>query len=375
MKNYPPAFLAGLAVALLTLSGSSPAAVPPGGKQKDGKTVAKVREVDGALLSRAAPGTAWQPLKSGAAVAEGRLVVALPGAEIVSGNDAVRLKMLADVGKRGPFPVFESAVRIHDNPKVDLDFTLDRGIVGVVNLKPKGAATVRVRLDGKTFDLTLKEPGTTLGLEIFGRHPPCTPTIGMAQDGQVMCKDVPTLDLVLLVVKGSATLHSGGQDYHLQAPPGPAVLQWDNVSDQVVVKNLEKRPTPILPTGLAEEKYYKHICAVARRLAEEPIDKVMREFHSSKELLERRAVPMVAAALDDLPGVLAALADPTSAEVRDFTVTVLHAGLAATKARSSNCTRRCSRTRSTRLLRPKRWCICFMGRRNSRKRSRLPTRC
>src|SRR5437763_1281529 len=82
-------------------------------------------------------------------------------------NGAVRLKMLADVGNRGPHPVLESAVRIHANAKADLDFTFDRGIVNVVNVKKAGAARVRARFQGKTWGLTLAEPGTRVGMEIY----------------------------------------------------------------------------------------------------------------------------------------------------------------------------------------------------------------
>jgi len=81
-------------------------------------------------------------------------------------------------------------------------------------------------------------------------------------------------------------------------------------------------PTSILPTGPEEEKKYKLICAKASRLATS-IAKVLQEYRASKEPMERRAAAVVSAALDDLPGVLAALEDPESADTREFTVTVL----------------------------------------------------
>src|SRR4051812_33793639 len=124
MKNYPKPFLPIGAAGLLALLAPPAVVASPVNPQKDGTTVAKVIVVDGALLGRTTTTADWQPFKTGTAVSAGTLLVALPDAQLLSPNGAVRLRMLADLGKRGPFPVFESAVRLNSNDKVDLDFAL-----------------------------------------------------------------------------------------------------------------------------------------------------------------------------------------------------------------------------------------------------------
>src|SRR5438105_2989929 len=72
-------------------------------------SAARVDNLSGALLQRL-PGQKWQPLASGATVPNGALVLALPQAELVSPNGAVQVYLLADVGKRSPYPVMETAL-------------------------------------------------------------------------------------------------------------------------------------------------------------------------------------------------------------------------------------------------------------------------
>src|SRR5262245_26035376 len=76
----------------------------------------------GSLLYRQASGKAWQTLKPQDAVSSGDLLVALPGAALDSKNGAVRLALLSDLAQLSPYPVLESAVVVHENPAVDLDF-------------------------------------------------------------------------------------------------------------------------------------------------------------------------------------------------------------------------------------------------------------
>ena len=47
------------------------------------------------------------------AIAPEALLVALPDATLDSANQNVQVHMIADIGHRGPLPVFESAIRMH----------------------------------------------------------------------------------------------------------------------------------------------------------------------------------------------------------------------------------------------------------------------
>src|SRR6516165_6030244 len=107
--------------------------------------VARCGPIPGVLLGKSSSAADWKVIGEDEPIRKDTLLVALPDATIYSGNKAVTVTMLADVGHRGPLPVFESAIVIHDNPKVDLDVTLDRGIVVFSNAKEKGSAKVKLR--------------------------------------------------------------------------------------------------------------------------------------------------------------------------------------------------------------------------------------
>ena len=55
------------------------------------------------------------------------------GARVTTVHDAVEIRLIADVGQRGPFPVLEAAVRFHANKTVDLELTQERGIAVLAN--------------------------------------------------------------------------------------------------------------------------------------------------------------------------------------------------------------------------------------------------
>jgi len=304
--------------AVLLLAGAVGAG-PPQAKAAagQGSAVARSESVEGVLLQRGA-GKAWQPVKAGEALAPEALLVALPKAEIVSKNGAVKLVMLADVGQRTPLPVLEPAVTLHANDAADLDFTFDRGLIGLKNLKKAGAAKVRIRLPGETWELTLQEPETTAVLEIYGRHPPGAPQV---LKGKV---EPPASEVYLLMLKGQGFLDVGPKGFRITAPPGPAAVHWDTVTREPEVRRLEKLPEGVRPLDDKESKVYQAICHCASALEQEKdLGAVLDRLLKSDAKVDRLLGVTAAGALDDLPRVLNALADPKHADLRDHTVLVL----------------------------------------------------
>jgi hypothetical protein len=302
------------AALLLTSAAGAPQANATAGQ---GSAVARSEAVEGALLQRGA-GQAWQSVKAGDALAPETLLVALPKAEIVSKNGAVKLAMLADVGQRTPLPVLESAVTLHANDAADLDFTFDRGLIGLKNLKKAGAAKVRIRLPGATWELTLQEPDSTAVLEIYGRHPPGAPQV---VKGKV---EPPASEVYLLMLKGQGFLDAGPKGYRITAPPGPAVVHWDTVGNELEVRRLEKLPEGVRPLDEKESKVFQEICRCASSLAGgKDIGAALDALLKSDTKADRLVGVTAAGAIDDLPRVLHALADPKHADLRDHTVLVL----------------------------------------------------
>src|SRR5262245_45632341 len=192
----------------------------------------KCEKVQGILLTRTKD-QPWRAVRPEDAVDNGALLIALFEAQLRSKNEAVEVSLMGDVGTHKGLPVLETAVRVRHDPKVDMDLTLERGIVVLTNIKKKGAAKVRVRLRDDGIDVTLAKPGTSLGIEMFGRHAP-----GLAR----IKADDPTTFLFFLTLKGEAVLHHGDKSVALKAPPGPALLRWDSIFREPTVDYLEKLP-------------------------------------------------------------------------------------------------------------------------------------
>ncbi len=287
----------------------------------------KVHSVAGALLQRP-KGKPWQALEPGHMVGGGRSLLAIPEAEIDSANGAVRVKLLGDIGQRGMLPVFETVVQLHANPKVDLDFTLDRGIAVVTNLKEEGAAKVRVRFQDNSWTLTLQKPGTTVGLEYYGRYAAGTWEHTKVVDKQLKITEEPNRELIVLVVKGKVFVDQGKKGFSVQAPPGPALVLWNNLTGQSEIHRLDKLPDELTrPPDEAEKKFVAELCDCAHCLHQKTFTKALQKLMKDKSAVKQRFAVTCFGALDDLPNLLEALAAPEQPEARDQAILVLRAWL------------------------------------------------
>src|SRR5436190_11214001 len=117
MRPTPFLSLAALAALAAALSWNDK---PIHAAQDKETTVAKWHTIHGALLQR--HNGKWRAVdKKVTALPAGTLLVAIPKAKLVSANGAVSLLLDADIGKRGPYPVLESAVELLHDAKADLD--------------------------------------------------------------------------------------------------------------------------------------------------------------------------------------------------------------------------------------------------------------
>src|SRR5260370_3747455 len=185
-----------------------------------GNASVRCTKVHGASLMRAQSG-GWQSVASEADVPENRLLVALFGAEFRSCNGAIEMRLLADVGQRGPFPVLETAIRFHAPRTADLDATLERGVAVVITKKTTASAHVRLQVRDEVFEVTLTEPKARLGIEIYGRHRP-----GPAQVSDAKLDD-PVANVVFFALEGEIVIGTHKKATRLHAPPGNALFLWD----------------------------------------------------------------------------------------------------------------------------------------------------
>src|SRR5262249_2368891 len=129
-----------------------------------------------------------------------------------------------DLTGRELLPIIETALVLHET-KEDLELTLDRGRIDVTNIAKEGAAHVRVRIRDKAGDITLKSPGSRLGIEIFGRWP-----AGSTFHKGGGSAEGPTLNLMFLVFHGEVDIKTDRYHFAMTAPKGPALLAWDSAT-------------------------------------------------------------------------------------------------------------------------------------------------
>ncbi len=282
-----------------------------------GAVAAKCVSVAGILLNKEA-NHGWKPVKVGDALHSGALVIGLPRSELISPSGALQVRMLADIGNRGPFPVLEAGLTLHDAAGVDLDLTPGRGLIVFENLRKNGEAKVRLRIRDEVWVLSLQTPGTKVGLEIFGRH---APGLVKVIDSST---DNPTADLLILVLAGQAFLDTGNEGMGMHAPPGLARLHWDSVLRKPTFQRLDKLPENVVkPLDGQEEGIFKEMASAAASLAKSDVGKALDELAKSNNKNERFTGMTLAGALDDLSRVFSVLMNSKQVEDRDHAVIVL----------------------------------------------------
>jgi len=219
-----PRLLAGLALSLLAFCSARAADDKPAEPRVP---AAQFVTETASLLRREGPGKPWQVVKADETLLTGDLLLGGASGGLDSANGAVRLVTVGDVDGRAPLPIHETAFVLHEAKDVDLDLTLERGRIRLINLKKQGAARVRVRVGEKGGgEVTLTEPGATLSVELYGRWPRGVPFRKEPKAGEA-----PTLLFALLAIKGEVDLKSPRRQLRLKAPPGPALLEGDTLED------------------------------------------------------------------------------------------------------------------------------------------------
>jgi hypothetical protein len=276
----------------------------------------------GMILYRDKPGAAWTVPEEKANLPADVLILGLPGAAVRSANGAVEVQLRADFDS--PLPVLEPGIKLHANDKVDLDLTLDRGRIDLCNCKHRGPAHVLLHAWDKTWEVVLEKRGAHLAVELFGRWPP-----GSQFTLKPGPRDVPSADMLFLVLTRSVEVGYEGTHFAMKAPPGPAEIGWNNFAGMDPSPHrLDKAPAwanvRTDPEGVAELK--KRLATrdrIADGFTKKPPEEVIDELIASKEPFDRRCGVVLAGAIDDLPHLGKILNEPGHQDLWDNTVMVL----------------------------------------------------
>jgi hypothetical protein len=209
---------------VLTLSVCRAADEPkkPEGRVKAGRC----QSADAAILRRESPDKPWQVVKENDTVYTGDLLVTGSQGSVLSANGGARLSAIGSMTGVPEFPILETGVIFHEPKDVDLDFTLDRGRVDLINAKKSGAARVRMRVRDYSAVITLAEPGDRIIEEIHGHW-----LKGAHFNKDAKPEAGPAVAMLALAIQGEITIKDADHELSLKASPGPALLVLDNLGD------------------------------------------------------------------------------------------------------------------------------------------------
>jgi hypothetical protein len=268
--------------------------------------------IKGALFAKKGDGH-WEAQKAGVAAPLDKTLVSLFDSEFRSKNGAVDVRLRGDLAEFGPLPVYETAVSFHDSKDADLSLTLERGIVVFTNAKKDGPAHVLLKIRDVELKVSLLEPGTKLGFDLYGRHSPGLGSI---------TEDNPPFFIFALNAVGSAQIAGPNHSVQLKAPPGPALLKWDSVTKVVDIQHLDKLPPWAVPSP-ERLKIEAEANRAAKTLGEGDTGEAFVKLLFSDNAIDRKVGLTAAAALGSPGPVFVALQKSKHADTRQFAIGVI----------------------------------------------------
>jgi hypothetical protein len=275
------------------------------------------------VLKQEADGKEWQLTKEKEELPAGTRIIGGLGASIVSADGAVRATMAGDIAGLSPYPILETSLVLEEAAKdADFAFAMDCGRVDLVNLKPAGlgAAKVRITVRGKTGEIVLPKQGDRVAVEIYGRWPR-----GVRFTKTPKETDAPAQVILVIAVKGDVELNTPNHSFALHAPPGPAMLSMDDVTDkEPQLYRLDQLPAWVdakddakaAKMGAATKKFRE---LAARR----SVGEALEELASSEESADRRLAVVLLGATNDLKRLGSVLALTKHPDVWDNGVIIL----------------------------------------------------
>ncbi len=279
-----------------------------------GRYVALPEWGPGVLLQRQGTAYPWTPLRPESRVATAATLVSLPGyRSTLTMDTGVQLTLWGDLPEFSPFPpVLESVVMLNvPRTGIDLDVTLERGRIHLVNLKSAGASRIELRFLRQSWQLTLPDPGSEACAELW-------PLLG---EGATSSKNPVAPIVVGLFVKGKARLEAAGQTLELA---DRSRVSWVNVSGnparQETLTELPawwtKPPDRSLPQVADAMISLQDWSTYLSKSHEYIVDTILTNVRESKDSKLRALGLLFLAALDEMPFLVEFLDERQHAEVR-----------------------------------------------------------
>ena len=272
-------------------------------------------------------------------------------------NKHVRLQLWGTLPEITKHPsLFESAVVLHANPKFDLELTLERGRIFLANTSAdKKPVHVRLRFEKEIWDVTLAEPGSEIGVDLFRNY---------TRDIDWQNGEAPRAEAKFCLLAGTGGLQVDYRDYPNLAMPGPAIFFWDNKGEglkgpialekPLIIWSREPPPPLNASDKVVVDEVREAFGAVSQRLnKDKPVKVMFSEVLSDDNSPARQRYVSICGlcAIDDIPTVLDVLENGNEARLRTgWQPSGSYAtGSAAARTTAANCTiRRKNRGSSSR---------------------------
>ena len=260
----------------------------------------------------------WERLAPEAPVFSTETLTSLPGYRSEIRLDSkVHVQLwgnLPELAPPPPIPVQESAVVLHENSTVDLDFTLTRGRVVLANHKAEGPAVARVRFLAEVWDITLQEPGSTAAVEFISAYDPGTPF--SKEPGRTK----PTVQVAVLFLEGPAGLKARHRYFGNIRAPSFFVFESDR-GPESTPRALPTPPPWWTNKGTSGAPVAKEFLKSLTHLAEQltpgvSLDVLLTEMRRTQSPASRLVALRAYGAIDDLPHLLDALTDEENDDLR-----------------------------------------------------------
>jgi hypothetical protein len=251
-------------------------------------------------------------------------LMSLPGYKsTVALDSGLQLILWGNLPELLPYGL-ESLVLLHPNDKFDLDLTLQRGRIRLINPKDQ-PLKARVRFDnpanpkkGEVWDLTLHDKGTEVVLMLLSYMPIGEPFYPDRDNTQ---RVGPMVDVVVLAEAGKASLRTDLNAPLNLAPPNEGMMhRWNsrmgpqNIPMEKGLPPWVNSPPPVDPKLKAG--FLRAVDSLNTELTSQAIDSVLLKAINSTDVYKSRLAVRCAAALDDIQRLLDVLTTDKEREVR-----------------------------------------------------------
>jgi hypothetical protein len=290
---------------------------PPANDRRELGQYVLVADAPSVFVQRTGGAGPWQRLKPQSAVHGSDYLVSLPGYRSELWLDSgARLQLWGSLPEFSGMLIFESAVTLHPPSGVDVDFTVERGVVVLSNHKKEGPMVARVRFADEIWDITLPDSESVVGVHLDGQ---CMPFSRQPHGGE------PILSIAVLALRGPSTVRTRSGNISQVAP---AFIRWDNVQGAGhESQHMPQPPSWWTNKALAQGPLQAALDGLTKRLLSKQqgnsLEISLAEMINDRDSANRELAVHCLGALNDWPDLLDALSDGQFADVRGFACGVL----------------------------------------------------